>query len=198
MYGCRCRKEPVTVSAWKCSKGVDAYFVINAESLVRVLNQLMYGEGGIIGLDDSVGDLWRRDNREGGHHTIWELLANLGDQQGSHTSTSTASERVGDLETLQAVAAFGFTTNNVKDLINKLCSLSVMALGPIVSSPRLTKDEVVWTEELTERTSSDRIHCTRFQVDEDGARDIFIVGCLQGLSEQHALMPKPNKQDIPR
>ena len=29
-------------------------FVINAESLVRVLNKLMHGEGGVVGLNDGI------------------------------------------------------------------------------------------------------------------------------------------------
>jgi hypothetical protein len=136
-------------------------------------------EGGVVRLHNGIGDFRRWNNREGCHHAIWELLANFGDQQCSHTSTSTTSKGVGDLKALQAVAALGFTTNDIKNLVNKLCSLSVMTLGPVVSSTRLTEDEVIGTEELTERTSSDRVHCARFKVDEDSARDIFVVGCVE-------------------
>jgi hypothetical protein len=72
---------------------------------------------------------------------------------------------MGDLESLKAVAAFGLTTNNIKDLVNQLGSLSVMTLGPIVTSARLTKDKVVGTEELTEWASTDGVHGTRLQID---------------------------------
>jgi len=54
--------------------------VIDTEGLIRILNQLMNGEGGIIWLDNSVGDLGGWNDGEGSHHTVWELLANLGDQ----------------------------------------------------------------------------------------------------------------------
>jgi hypothetical protein len=160
------------------TNAMDTYFIVNAEGLIRVLNELMYREGGIVRLHNGIGDFRRRNNREGRHHAIWELLANFGDQQGSHTSTSTTSKGVGDLEALKAVAALSFTPNDIKNLVNKLCSLGVMTLGPVVSSTRLTKDEVIRTEELAKRTSSHGIHCARFEIDEDSARDIFVVGCL--------------------
>ena len=97
-----------------------------------------------------------------------------------------------DLESLKAVATFSFTTNDIKNLVNKLCSLGVMTLGPVVSSTRLTKDEVVGTEELTERTSSNGIHRARLEVDENSARDILVVGRLQGFSEHGAVVTEPD------
>jgi hypothetical protein len=157
---------------------VDAYLIVNAEGLVRILNELMNGECGVVRLDNGVRDLGGWNNREGCHHAIWELFANLGDQQGSHASTSTTTKGVGDLEALQAVATFSFAANNIKNLVDKLCPLGVVTLGPVVSSTRLTKDKVVRTEELTERTCADSIHCARLKVDQDSARDIFVVRCL--------------------
>jgi len=148
----------------------------------------MYRERGVVRLDDGIGDLGRWDNREGCHHAIWEFFANLRDQQGSHTSTSTSTERVSDLEALEAVTALSFTANDIENLVNKLCSFGVVTFGPVVSSTRLTKDEVIRTEQLTERTSSDSIHCARFEVNEDSARDIFVVGCLEGVSEHSSTL----------
>ena len=76
----------------RTSTTFDAHLIVNTESLVRVLNELMYREGGVVWLDDGIRDLGRWDNREGCHHAVWELFANLGDQQCSHTSTSTPTE----------------------------------------------------------------------------------------------------------
>jgi len=47
---------------------------------------------------------------------------------------------VGDLETLETVGSLGFSSNNIKDSINKLGTFSVMTLGPIVTSTALTED----------------------------------------------------------
>jgi hypothetical protein len=153
-------------------------FVINTEGLIGVLNQLMNGESSIVWLDNGVGDLGGWDNGKGGHHAVGELLANLGDQKRPHTGTSSTTKRVGDLETLKAVTALSLTTNNIQNLIDKLSTLSVMSLRPVVTSTRLAEDEVVGAEELTERTSTDSIHSTWLQIDEDGARNILVTGSL--------------------
>jgi hypothetical protein len=73
--------------------------VIDTESLVRVLDELMDGECGIVRLNDGIRNLGRGDDGECAHHTIGVLLTNLGNEEGSHTGTGTTTERVGNLET---------------------------------------------------------------------------------------------------
>ena len=63
----------------------------------------MDGEGGVVGLDNGVGDLWRGDNGEGVHDTVGVLLTDLGDQEGAHTGTGTTTKGVGELEALKRV-----------------------------------------------------------------------------------------------
>jgi len=133
------------------------------------------GEGSVVRLDNGVGDLGRGHDGEGGHHTVGELLTDLGDQERSHTGAGTTTERVGDLETLEAVTALGLTTDDIQDLVNQLGTLSVMTLGPVVASTGLTEDEVVGTEELTEGTGTDGVHGTGLQVDENGTGDILVT-----------------------
>jgi hypothetical protein len=82
---------------------------------------------------------------------------------------------VGDLETLEAVAALGLAAHDVEDLVDELGTLGVVTLGPVVSGARLAEDEVVGTEELTERTGADGVHGTRLQIDEDGTRDVLVA-----------------------
>jgi hypothetical protein len=173
----------ITVSWVGKLEGSDAdvveSLVIDTEGLIRVLDQLVDGEGGVVWLDNGVGNLWRWNNGEGGHHTIWELLADLGDQKRTHTGTSSTTERVGDLETLKAVTALSLTTDDIKNLVNKLSTLSVMTLSPVVTGTRLTENEVVGTEQLTEWTSADGIHGTWLQIDEDGTRNILVARSLR-------------------
>jgi hypothetical protein len=88
---------------------------------------------------------------------------------------------VGNLETLEAITAFGLTTNDIQNLVDKLGAFGVMALGPVVTSARLPKDEVIGTEELAKRTSTDGIHSTRLEVDKDGTRNILVARGLDGI-----------------
>jgi hypothetical protein len=142
----------------------------------------MNGKGGVVRLNDGVRDLGRGHNREGGHHSVGELLADLGDQESTHTGTSTTTERVGDLETLKAVAALSLTADNIEDVVNQLSTLSVVTLGPVVASTGLAENEVVRAEKLTEGTSTDGVHGTRLKIDEDGARNILVAGGLKRRS----------------
>lgn len=152
--------------------------VINAEGLVRVLDQLVNRESSVVGLDNGVRNLGGGHNGESGHHAIRELLADLGDEEGTHTSTGTTTERVRDLETLEAVAALSLATDDVQNLVNKLGTLSVMTLGPVVASTGLTENEVVGTEELAERTGTNGVHGAGFEIDKDSARNILVAGSL--------------------
>jgi hypothetical protein len=152
--------------------------VVDTEGLVGVLNELVNGEGGVVRLNNGVGNLGGGNDGEGGHHSVGELLTDLGDQKSTHTGTSTSSERVGDLETLEAVASLGLTTDDVQDLVDELGSLSVMSLGPVVTGSGLSENEVVGTEELSERTGTDGVHGTGLQVDKDGTGHVLVTGGL--------------------
>jgi hypothetical protein len=85
---------------------------------------------------------------------------------------------VGDLETLEAVAALSLAADDIKNLVNKLGALSVMALCPVVTSTRLAEDEVVGAEKLTKRSSADGIHRTGLEIDKDGAGHELVAGGL--------------------
>jgi hypothetical protein len=138
------------------------------------------GQSGVVRLDNGVGDLGRGDDGEGGHHTVGELLTDLGDQECTHTGTGTTTEGVGDLETLKAVASLSLAADDIDDLVNELGTLSVVTLGPVVTSTGLTEDEVVGAEELAERTGADSVHGTGLQVNEDGTRNVLVTVGLGG------------------
>ena len=152
--------------------------VINAHNLVGVLDKLMHGEGGVVGLDNGVRDLGGWDDGEGDHLSIWVLLSDLGDEEGSHTGAGTTTEGVGDLEALKAVATLSLLSDNIEDGVDELSTLGVVTLGPVVTSTSLTEDEVVGSEELTEWGGSDGVHGTWLEIHEDGSWDISATGGL--------------------
>lgn len=160
--------------------------VVNAEGLVGVLDQLVDGEGGVVGLDNGVGDLGGGHDGEGGHHAVGKLLADLGDQKGTHTGTGTTTKRVGDLETLEAVAALSLAADDVENLVDKLGTLGVMTLCPVVTSTRLAKDEVVGAEKLSEGASADGVHCTGLEIDENGTGHELVARGLECCQNTHA------------
>merc|ERR1712225_225937 len=74
--------------------------VVKAHALIGVPDELVHREGGVVGLDDGVRHLWRRDDGEGEHHAVGVLLADLRDEESSHTGTRAASKRMAELEAL--------------------------------------------------------------------------------------------------
>jgi hypothetical protein len=83
---------------------------------------------------------------------------------------------VGDLETLKAIATFSFLSNNVEDGVDKFSTFGVMTLSPVVTGSGLTEDEVIWSEELTEWSSSDGVHGSGFEIHKDSSGDITTAG----------------------
>ena len=152
--------------------------VINDEGLIGVLNELMDGEGGVVGLNNGVGDLGRGGDGEGGHDPVGVLLSDLGDQESSHSGSGATTERVGELESLEAVTALSFLPHNIEDRVDELSSLSVMSLGPVVASTRLSEDEVVRSEDLSERSGSDGVHGIGLQINKDSSGNVLSTGGL--------------------
>ncbi len=146
--------------------------VINAHNLIGVFDELMDREGGVVWLNDGIRDLWGWHDGESGHDSIWVLFSDLGDEEGSHTRSSTTTERVGDLESLEAIATFGFLSDDIEDGVDELGTLSVVTLGPVVTGTGLTEDEVVWSEELTEWSGSDGVHGSWLKIHKDGSWDV--------------------------
>jgi len=147
-------------------------FVINGHDLIGVFDELMHGKGGVIWLNDGIRHLGGWHDGESGHDSIGVLFSDLGDEEGSHTGSGTTTEGVGDLETLEAIASFGFLSDNIEDGVDKLGTLGVMTLGPVVTGTGLSEDKVVWSEELTEWAGSDGVHGTWLEIHKDSSWDV--------------------------
>jgi hypothetical protein len=117
--------------------------------------------------------LGRRHDGEGVHDAVGVLLADLADEESSHTGAGTTAQRVGQLEALKAVAGLGFLADNVQHGVDHLGTLGVVALGPVVTSTALSEDKVVGAEDLAKRTGTHRVHGARLEIDEDSAGHIL-------------------------
>ena len=150
--------------------------VVDDHALISVLDQLMDGKGGVVGLNDSVGHLGGGHDGEGLHDSVGVLLSHLGDKEGSHTGAGSTTEGVGDLEALEAVTALSLLSGNIEDGVDEFGTLGVVTLGPVVSGTGLSKDEVVGSEELTEGSGSDGVHGSGLEIHEDGSGDVPASG----------------------
>jgi len=178
----RAQVVEVTVGGGGQLEGTEADvvqgLVVKAHALVGILDKLVNRKCGVVWLDNGVGHLGRWHDREGEHHAVGVLLADLGDQKCTHTGASTTSEGVAELEALEAIAGLGLLADDIKDGVDELSTLGVVTLGPVIASTSLPEDEVVGTEELTERTGADGIHGARFEVHQDGTRHVATTSGL--------------------
>jgi len=172
----------ITIGGGRQLEGSEADIVeglvIDDHALIGVLDELMDREGGVVGLDDGIGDLGGGEDGESLHDSVGVFFSDLGDEQGAHSRTSTTTERVGNLEALKAIAALSLLSDDVEDGVDELSTFGVMALGPVVTGTSLTEDEVVGSEELTEGSGSDGVHCSGLEVHEDGSGDESATGGL--------------------
>lgn len=117
--------------------------------------------------------LWRRYHAESHHDSIRIFFAYFGDEQSTHAGTSATTQRVCELESLEAVATLGLLANDVQDGVHEFGALGVMSLGPVVTCAALPEHKVVWSEYLTERPRTNRVHCPRFQIDQNRTWHVF-------------------------
>jgi hypothetical protein len=148
-------------------------FVINAENFIGGFDKLVDGEGAVVWFDDGIRNLWRWDDGVGGEDTIWVFFTELVEKKGTKTRASTTTKGVNKLESLKGIAGFGFFTDDIEDGFAEFLTFSVVSFGPVVTSTRLTENEVIWTEELTILTSTDGIHGTWFKIDKDSTWNVF-------------------------
>jgi hypothetical protein len=80
-HACGDEMVKITVSWSGELEGTEAdiveSLVIDAVSLIGVLNELMDRESGVVWFDNGVGNLRRWDNGKGVHDTVWVFLTNL-------------------------------------------------------------------------------------------------------------------------
>merc|ERR1712073_215616 len=100
--------------------------VIDAHDIIGVLDELMHGEGSVVGLDDGIRDLGGRHDGEGAHLSVGVLLTDLGDEEGAHAGAGTTTEGVGDLEALEAITTLSLLTDDVEDGVDELGTFGIV------------------------------------------------------------------------
>ena len=133
-------------------------------------------ESGIVRFNNCVRNLWWRYNWESLHDSVWIFFSNFWNKEGTHSWSCSTSQWMGELETLEAIASFGLFSSNIENWINQFSSFSVVTLGPVISGSTLSKYKVVWSEELTERSSSDWVHCSWLKIHKNGSWDVSSSG----------------------
>merc|ERR1719471_885135 len=108
-------------------------FVVDDVGLISVLEELVGGQDGVVGLDNRIGDLGRRVDGVGLGQTVGVGIADLEQEQSSESGARASAEGVGNLEALDVAGALGLLTDDINGLLDDLGALGVVALGPVVA-----------------------------------------------------------------
>jgi hypothetical protein len=175
-HGSRHEVVEVTIGRGCELEGAEAdiveSFIVEAEALIGIFYQLVDTKRGVVGFNDCVTDFGGRAHGVCGHDSVRVFLSNLGDEEGTHASSSTTAKRVSDLEALEAVTRFRFLADYVKDRVDEFGTFGVVPLGPVVTSACLPEDEVVRAEKLAKRASTNRVHGSGLEVHEYSTGDV--------------------------
>ena len=125
-------------------------FVLDRQSHLGAFNQALQREHRVVGLYNDIRSCvlggWAREDREVEDNLVGVLILKLAKDHGTQTWASSSSERMSDLEALEAVWAFGLSPELVQNILYDLTPLAVVALRPIVSSSILWAHEVIGFE----------------------------------------------------
>lgn len=77
--------------------------------------------------------LGRWNNGKCVHNSVGVFFADFGDEQCAHTGSGSTTERMCQLEALQAIAVLRFLAYHLQDVVHQLGTFCVVTLGPIVT-----------------------------------------------------------------
>jgi hypothetical protein len=147
--------------------------VIEHDGDISVFEEGVSGEDGVVGFDNSGGDLrgWVDGESELGFFTV--IDGKSLEEEGSETGTGSTTDGVEDEETLETSALIGELSNSVEAEIDDLTSDGVMSSGEVVSGIFLSGDELLGVEKLSVGSGSDLIDNGGLKIEEDGSGNVL-------------------------
>merc|ERR1712179_553120 len=155
--------------------------VVNHEGAVGVLKGGMGGQDGVVGLNNSGGDLggWVDSELQLGLLSV--INGEPLHEEGGEARAGTSTEGVEKEESLETSTLIGQFPDTVEYKIDDLLSDGVVTTGVVVGSILLSGDELLGVEKLTVGSGTDLINYGWLQIDEDGTGYVL---ASSGLTEE--------------
>ena len=173
---------------WSLNVQVSSADVVNGlvvqhDSDVSVLEKRVGGKNGVVRLDDGSGDLRRGIDSESQLRLLTIVDGESLQKKRSESRSGTTSDGVEDQESLESGAVVGEFSDSVQAEIDDLSTNGVVTSGEVVGSVLLSRDELLWVEELSVGSRSDLVNDGWLQIDHDTSWDVF---SSSGLGEESA------------
>merc|ERR1712086_98127 len=147
--------------------------VVKHDGDVSVLEERVGGEHGVVGLNDSSGNLGGRVDGEAKLGLAAVVYGEALEEEGTKAGASAATNGVEDHETLEAGAVVGELTDAVEDEVDDFLADGVVAAGIVVGSIFLAGDDLLGVVELAVGASADFVAHSGLEVNVDGAGHVL-------------------------
>jgi len=152
--------------------------VIDHDGDISVLEEGVGGEDGVVWLNNGGGDLWGWVDGETELGFLTVVNGKSLEEERSETGSGTSTDGVEDEETLETSALISKLSDSVEAEINNLLTNGVMSSGEVVGGVLLTRDELLWVEELSVGSGSDLINDGWLEIEEDASWDVLSSSSL--------------------
>ena len=152
--------------------------VIDHDGDISVLEEGVSGEDGVVWLNNGGGDLWGWVDGETELGFLTVVDGKSLEEERSETGSGTSTDGVEDEETLETSALISKLSDSVEAEINNLLTNGVMSSGEVVGGVLLTRDELLWVEELSVGSGSDLINNGWLEIEEDASWDVLSSSSL--------------------
>jgi hypothetical protein len=147
--------------------------IIEHDGDISVLEERVGGENGVVWLNNCGGNLWGwvHSETELGFLTIidGESLK----EKGSKSRSSSTTDGLENEETLETSALISKLSDSVEAEIDDFLTNGVVTSGEVVGGIFLTRDELLWMEELSVGSGSDLIDNGWLEIEEDSSWDVL-------------------------
>jgi len=147
--------------------------VIKDDSDIGMLKEGMSGQDGVVWLNNGGGNLWGWVDGETELGFLTVVNGESLEEERSETGSGTTTDSVEDEETLETSALIGELSDSVEAEINDFFTNGVMTSGEVVGGIFLSRDKLLWMEELSVGSGSDLIDDGWLEIEEDGSWDML-------------------------
>lgn len=153
--------------------------VVQHDGDIGVLQQRVSGEDGVVGLDYGGGDLGRRVDGESQLRLLSVINGESLEQKRSESGPGSSSDSVEDQESLESGAVVGELSDSVETEVDDLSSNGVVSSGEVVGGVLLSRDELLWVEELSVGSRSDLVDDGGFEINHDTSGHVLSSSSLR-------------------
>jgi len=147
--------------------------VIEHDGNISVLKEGVGGEDGVVGLNNSGGNLGGGVDGESKLGLLSVINRKTLKEEGSETGTGSSTDGVENEETLETGTVVSKLSDAVEAKVDDFLTDGVVTTGKVVSGILFTGDQLLGVEELTVGTSADLVDHSGLEIEENATGDVL-------------------------